>query len=156
MTQRTEFYKQGMALFGQNKFEEAIGAYSQALEASPDWTEAMHGLAMAQMQANRVDDAIATGKRIASIDKNDAFAHTSLSMFYQRKSQIIERDAMRRREAGSITPEELESARADAAELVRLAEEESAKARMISWKEELKKNPNAPPPGPAGSMDVIQ
>jgi hypothetical protein len=77
-------------------------------------------------------------------------------MFYQRKSQIIERDAMRRREAGSITPEELESARADAAELVRLAEEESAKARMISWKEELKKNPNAPPPGPAGSMDVIQ
>ncbi len=36
------------------------------------------------------------------------------------------------------------------------AEREGAKARMISWKEELKKNPDAPPPGPAGSMDVIQ
>jgi len=27
---------------------------------------------------------------------------------------------------------------------------------MLSWKQELKANPNAPPPGPAGSMDVIQ
>ena len=36
------------------------------------------------------------------------------------------------------------------------AEKEGAKARMLSWKEELKKNPDAPPPGPAGSMDVIQ
>ena len=35
-------------------------------------------------------------------------------------------------------------------------QKEAAKARMISWKEELKKNPNAPPPGPAGGLDTLQ
>ena len=66
------------------------------------------------------------GKRIVELDPDDAFAHTSLSMFYQRKGMIDE------------------------------AEAEGAKARMLSWKEELRKNPDAPPPGPAGSMNVIQ
>lgn len=126
MSERLEHYKQGMQLFGENKFAEAIEAYRASLAEDPDWTEGLHGLAMAQMHAGLLDDAIATGKRIVELDSNDAFAHTSLSMFYQRKNMIEE------------------------------AEKEAAKARMISWKEELKKNPNAPPPGPAGSMDVIQ
>lgn len=156
MSERTEFYKQGMALFGQNRFDEAIEAYQQALESSPDWTDALHGLAMAQMQDGRLDEAIATGKRIAELDRDDAFAHTSLSMFYQRKSSQIEQDAMRRQKDGSITPEQFQEAKKQAAHWIHVAEEESAKARMISWKEELKTNPNAVPPGPAGSMDVIQ
>ena len=86
----------------------------------------MHALAMAHMSAGTLDDAIRIGNEIVAIDKEDAFAHTSLSMFYQRKGMIEE------------------------------AEKEAAKARMISWKEELKTNPNAAPPGPAGSMDIIQ
>lgn len=126
MDERTEHYMKGLALFGEDKPTEAIEAYKKALEVSPGWTEAMHGLAMAHMNAGQLDDAIRVGNEIVAIDSNDAFAHTSLSMFYQRKGMIDE------------------------------AEKEAAKARMISWKEELKKNPNAPPPGPAGSMDVIQ
>jgi tetratricopeptide (TPR) repeat protein len=156
MSERADFYKRGMALFGENKFDQAIEAYSQALEVSPDWTEALHGLAMAQMQANRVDEAIETGKRIAQLDKDDAFAHTSLSMFYQRKSQQIERAAVARQKAGTIPADELQEAKKQAAHWIQVAEEESAKARMISWKEELKTNPKAVPPGPAGSMDVLQ
>jgi len=126
MDERTELYMKGLALFGEGKCAEAIEAYSKALEVSPGWTDAMHGLAMAYMNENRLDDAIRVGNEIVAIDPNDAFAHTSLSMFYQRKDMIDE------------------------------AEKEAAKARMISWKEELKKNPDAAPPGPAGSMDVIQ
>lgn len=119
-------YLKGLALFGEGKHVEAIAAYEEALELRPAWTDAMHALAMASLQAGKVDDAIRIGKEIVEIDPDDAFAHTSLSIFYQRKDMIEE------------------------------AEKEAAKARMISWKEELKKNPNAPPPGPAGSMDVIQ
>lgn len=126
MSQRLEHYKQGLKLFGENKFPEAIEAYRACLAEAPDWTDGLHGLAMAQMHAGLLDDAIATGLRIVELDSNDAFAHTSLSMFYQRKNMIEE------------------------------AEKEAAKARMISWKEELKTNPDAAPPGPAGSMDVIQ
>ena len=119
-------YLEGLALFGEDRHEEAIERYDASLEVDPEWTEAMHGKAMALMQLERYDEAIAIGLRIVELDPDDAFAHTSLSMFYQRKGMIEE------------------------------AEAEGAKARMISWKEELKKNPDAPPPGPAGSMNVIQ
>lgn len=123
---RQALYMEGLALFGKEQHEEALVKYDEALEIDPDWTEAMHGKAMALMRLERYDDAIGVGKRIVELDPNDAFAHTSLSMFYQRKGMIDE------------------------------AEAEGAKARMISWKEELKKNPDAAPPGPAGSMKVIQ
>jgi len=126
MSTKIDHYKKGLALFGQNKHLEALEEYKLCLAEDPDWTDALHAVAMAQMQANLLDEAIATGKRIVELDPEDAFAHTSLSMFYQRKNMIDE------------------------------AEAEAAKARMLSWKQELKKNPNAPPPGPAGSMDVIQ
>ncbi len=123
---RKDYYLKGLALFGEAKHGEAIEAYEKALELSPDWTEAMHALAMAHMHHGTLDEAIRIGEAITKIDKTDAFAHTSLSMFYQRKGMIEE------------------------------AEKESAKARMLSWKEELKQNPDARPPGPAGGMDVIQ
>ena len=74
------------------------------------------------------------------LDPEDAFAHTSLSMFYQRKSVIAREEGDALASMGYIEDAELEG----------------SKARMISWKEELKKNPDAPPPGPAGSMDIIQ
>ena len=119
-------YMEGLGLFGQDDHEGALAKYEEALAIHPDWTDGLHGKAMALMHLERYDEAIETGKRIVEIDPNDAFAHTSLSMFYQRKGMIDE------------------------------AEAEGAKARMISWKEELKKNPDARPPGPAGSMNVIQ
>lgn len=124
--QAIEHYKTGLKLFGEGKHADAIEAYDQALAQRPDWEEALHGKAMALMKAERLDDAIAVGQRIVELNPNDAFAHTSLSIFFQRKGMIEE------------------------------AEKEAAKARMISWKEELKTNPDAPPPGPAGGMNVVQ
>jgi Flp pilus assembly protein TadD len=126
MSNALELYKKALAEFGRGQFEDAVATYDQALAVKVDWSEALHGKAMALMKAGRVDDAIAVGKRIVELEPDDAFAHTSLSIFYQRKGMIEE------------------------------AEKEAAKARMISWKEELKKNPNAPPPGPAGGMNVVQ
>lgn len=124
MPTKEEHYQAGLKLFGEQKHAEAIAEYRAALELEPDWTDGLHALSMAQMHAGQLDEAIETGKRIVELDKNDAFAHTSLSMFYMRKGLIDE------------------------------AEAEGAKARMISWKEELKSNPNAAPPGPAGSLPV--
>jgi Flp pilus assembly protein TadD len=121
---RMQPYLRGLALFGKNQHGDAVAAYQEALAISPDWTEAMHGLAMAYMHLGNLDEAIRIGQRIVELDPDDAFAHTSLSMFYQRKGMIPE------------------------------AEAEGAKARMVAWKEELKKNPNAPPP--SGGLGVGQ
>ena len=126
MTDAKTHYLAGLKLFGQNKFEEAIVEYDQALVAKPDWTDVLNALATAQSKLGRNEEAVATIERAIAIDANDAFAFTSLSIFLQRMGKIPE------------------------------AEAAAAKARMVSWKEELKKNPNAPPPGPAGGMKVVQ
>ena len=126
MSEAIEHYKKALELFGKNEHVEAIGEDEKALELKPDWTEALHGLAMAQMQAGRLDDAIATGEKVVELDPADPFAYTSLSMFWQRKGDIDE------------------------------AERQQAKARMAAWKQELKENPDAPPPAAPGSMNVVQ
>ena len=61
-------------------------------------------------------------------------------VFYQRKSQAFE-------EAGD---------KEKTAEWIELAEKAGAKARLLGWKQELKTNPNAPPPDNIGDMNVIQ
>jgi Flp pilus assembly protein TadD len=126
MTDAKTHYLNGLKLFGQNQFEESIAEYRLALEQKPDWADVLHALATAQSKLGRQEEAIATLQRVIELTPNDAFAFTSLSIFLQRQGKVPE------------------------------AESAAAKARMLSWKEELKKNPNAPPPGPPGSMNVVQ
>jgi Flp pilus assembly protein TadD len=126
MTDAKTHYLAGLKHFGQNRFEEAIAEYDKAFELKPDWADVLNAKATAQSRLGRHDEAVATIQAAIELDPNDAFAFTSLSIFLQRQGKIPE------------------------------AEAAAAKARMISWKEELKKNPNAPPPGPPGSMNVVQ
>lgn len=126
MTDRKDHYLAGLKLFGEDKHAEAIVEYRKALELSPDWVDALHALCTSQSKLGDQDAAIATVNRIIELEPNDAFAYTSLSIFLQRKGDVPG------------------------------AEAAAAKARMISWKEELKTNPNAPPPSAPGPMDVIQ
>jgi len=113
-------FKNAMKLFGEERYPEAIVEYQRALDEQPEWTDAMLGLGVAQMNDGRFDDCIATCMKILELDGDHAFAHSTLSMCYQRKGMIPE------------------------------AEQWQAKARMISWREELKNNPNAPPPTAPG------
>lgn len=137
MSAAMEHYKAGLSLFGKGEHVAAIAEYEQALAEKPDWEDALHGLAMAQAQAGRLDDAIATGHRVAELNPDDPFAYTSLSMFYQRKSA-----------AEGLPAEERDAFIAE-------AEKQQNKARMASWKQELKQNPDAPPPD-GGGMHVVQ
>jgi len=69
----------------------------------------MHGLSRALQDIGRLDEAIAIAKRIAEVDPDDVLAYTSLSVLYQKKGMIPE------------------------------AEAEGAKARVLWWKQQLKK-----------------
>jgi tetratricopeptide (TPR) repeat protein len=140
MSESIEHYKKGLAHFGQNEFTEAIECYNAALEEDADWVDVLHALAMAQMNSGDGGAAVATGLRIVELDPDDAFAHTSLSIFYMRLSNDAEKGGDE----------------AEAKRLIELAEKEGAEARMISWKDELKENPDAPPPAEPGSMNVVQ
>ena len=105
-----DHYYSALDLFSDGKHEEALTEYQKSLDADPTFTEAMHGMARALQDLNRLDEAIAVAKRISVLDPDDVLAHTSLSVLYQKKGMIPE------------------------------AEEEGNKARILGWKQQLKKS----------------
>jgi Flp pilus assembly protein TadD len=105
-----DHYYVALDLMADGHLEQAVTAYQESLTADPSFTEAMHGLARALQDLQRYDDAIAVAQRLAEIDPDDVLAHTSLSVLYQKKGMIPE------------------------------AEAEGAKARVLGWKQQLKKS----------------
>ena len=104
-----DHYYAALDLMADGKLDDAVSAYQQSLAVDPTFTEAMHGLARALQDLGRYDEAIPVAQRIAEIDPDDVLAHTSLSVLYQKKGMIQE------------------------------AEAEGAKARVLGWKQQLKK-----------------
>jgi tetratricopeptide (TPR) repeat protein len=104
-----DHYYAALDLVSEGEQERAVEEYRKSLEADPTFTEAMHGMARALQDLGRLDEAIVIAKRIAEIDPDDVLAYTSLSVLYQKKGMIPE------------------------------AEAEGAKARVLGWKQQLKK-----------------
>jgi Flp pilus assembly protein TadD len=104
-----DHYYAALDLLAEGDFESAREQYERAVAADPTFTEAMHGLAKVLVDLNRLDEAIVVANRIAELEPDDVLAHTSLSVIYQKKGMIEE------------------------------AEAEGAKARVLGWKQQLKK-----------------
>jgi len=105
-----DHYYAALDLMADGKLEEAVVSYRESLVVDPSFTECMHGLARALQDLQRYDEAIAVAQKMAKLDPDDVLAHTSLSVLYQKKGMIAE------------------------------AEAEGAKARVLGWKQQLKKN----------------
>jgi tetratricopeptide (TPR) repeat protein len=103
-------YYAALDLVLEGHHEQAVEEYTLAVAADPKFTDAMHGLTRALQDLNRFDEAIATAKQISEIDPDDILAHTSLSILYQKKGMVPE------------------------------AEAEGNKARVLGWKQQLKKS----------------
>ena len=106
---KEEYFEQAVNAFGDEKLDEAIQSYKNALEIVPNYQDALHGLGMALFNGGRVDEAIVAARKLIEIDQDDILAHTSLSMFYQSQGRIEE------------------------------AEKEGNVARILGWKQELRK-----------------
>ena len=107
--QAEEHYYAALDLVSEGEGERALAEYEKSLFVDPVFTEAMHGMARCLQDLNRLDEAISVANRITEIDPDDILAHTSLSVLYQKKGMIPE------------------------------AEEEGNKARVLGWKQQLKK-----------------
>ncbi len=105
-----DHYYAALDLMADGKLEEAVAAYRESITADPTFTDAMHGLTRALQDLQRYDDAIAAAQQITELDADDVLAHTSLSVLYMKKGMIPE------------------------------AEAEGAKARVLGWKQQLKKS----------------
>lgn len=105
-----DHYYAALDLTAEGATEQALAEYKKSLEVDPTFTEAMHGMARALQDLNRFDEAIIVATRITEIDPDDVLAHTSLSVLYQKKGLIPE------------------------------AEAEGNKARILGWKQQLKRS----------------
>jgi tetratricopeptide (TPR) repeat protein len=102
-------YYAALDLVLEGHHEQAVDEYKKSLAADPKFTDALHGLSRALQDLHRFDEAIEVAQRISEIDPDDILAHTSLSILYQKKGMVPE------------------------------AEAEGNKARILGWKQELKK-----------------
>jgi Flp pilus assembly protein TadD len=105
-----DHYYAALDLVAAGEQEGALAEYRLSLAADPAFTEAMHGMARTLQDLGRLDEAITVAKRIAELDPDDVLAYTSLSVLYQKKGMIPE------------------------------AESEANKARILGWKQQLKKS----------------
>ncbi len=104
-----DHYYAALDLVLEGHHEQAVAEYQQAVAADPQFTDALHGLSRALQDLSRFDEAIEVSKKISAIDPDDILAHTSLSILYQKKGMVPE------------------------------AEAEGNKARVLGWKQQLKK-----------------
>ena len=104
---KEDHYNEGMELFTQDRLDEAVAAYQQALREDPSYVDALHALAMTYAHQEKLDEAIQVAKKLIEIAPDDELAYTSLSIFYQQKGMIAE------------------------------AEQIGAQARTLGWKRQL-------------------
>ncbi|MFN7971416.1 MAG: tetratricopeptide repeat protein [Acidobacteriota bacterium] len=106
-----ELYDQGLTQAGEGENDKAIATFQEVLAQDPSHGEAVRALGMTYFRMGEYDKAVEAGKKLCELLPDDILAHTSLSMYYQKKNMIAE------------------------------AEHEGAQARLLSWKEQLKNPP---------------
>lgn len=125
MTTIGDILREGLGLYGKGEYAQAVEVFQRGLDQNPESTDLMLHLGMSQMNAKQLEAALATLEKLTGLVPEDPMGFTSLSMCLQRMDKIEE------------------------------AEKAQAQARLLSWKQELKTNPNAPPPDD-GPMRVQQ
>ena len=83
-------YRRGFDHFANDRCDEAIALFGEAIEKEPGLAIAWNGLSLAFRQLGRLDDAIAAGRRLIELEPDDPLSHTNLSILYQRKGMITE------------------------------------------------------------------
>ncbi len=89
--------------------ELAVAEYKKSLAADATFTDSLHGLSRALENLGRFDEAIEASRQLAELEPDDVLAHTRLSILFQKKGMVPE------------------------------AEAEANKARILGWKQQLKK-----------------
>jgi tetratricopeptide (TPR) repeat protein len=105
-----DLVEQAVNAFGEDKIEDSIDLYRKALEIDPKYQDALHGLGMALFTGGKLDEAVSVAQQLIAIDPDDVLAHTSLSMFYHAQGRIED------------------------------AEKEGNVAKIMGWKQELRKD----------------
>lgn len=107
--QAEDHYYAALDLMGDGQTEAAVAELRKSIAADDSFTDSLHALTRALEDLGRLDEAVEVAQKLAQLDPDDILPHTRLSILYQKKGMIPE------------------------------AEEEANKARILGWKQQLKK-----------------
>jgi tetratricopeptide (TPR) repeat protein len=93
MSDKEDLYDEAIDAYADDKFDEAIELYKQALAIDPKYVDAIHGMTMCYQAKGDLDAAIELTKKYIAQEPEDILAHTNLSMFYQKKGMVPEAEA---------------------------------------------------------------
>ncbi len=79
---KEEYFEQAVNAFGDEKLDEAIGFYQKALQIDTSYQDALHGLGMALFNRGRLDEAIATPKKLIELAPADIRATPNLPIYH--------------------------------------------------------------------------
>ena len=81
-------YKSGMTRFAQQDFVGALEDFKKALDIDPEFADVLQSVAHVYEKLEDYDAALDYAQKAVECNPDDFLAHTSLSMFYQRKGMI--------------------------------------------------------------------
>ncbi len=90
MSDARVIYREGFRHFVEQRLDDAVAAYRQALAIDPHLAIAWNGLAMALKAKGDLDGAIEAARQLVELEPGEPLGHTSLSIFYQAKGMIPE------------------------------------------------------------------
>ena len=93
MSDKEDLYDDAIDAYADDKFDEAIELYKQALAIDPKYVDAIHGMTMCYQAKGDLDAAIELTKKYIAQEPEDILAYTNLSMFYQKKGMVPEAEA---------------------------------------------------------------
>jgi tetratricopeptide (TPR) repeat protein len=108
MADKWDLFDRAVDLVAEEKLDDAVKTYEEAIALDPDFADAWQGLALALNELGRHEQAIEAGKKLCELTPDDVLAHTTLSRLYQAAGKIAE------------------------------AEADGGKARILDWKRQLK------------------
>jgi tetratricopeptide (TPR) repeat protein len=108
MADKWDLFDRAVDLVAEEKLDDAVKTYEEAIALDPDFADAWQGLALALNELGRHEQAIEAGMKLCELTPDDVLAHTTLSRLYQAAGKIAE------------------------------AEAEGGKARILDWKRQLK------------------
>ena len=91
---KEDHYLKGMDLFADDRMDEAVAAFDQALEEDAQYGDALHAAAMCCYHNKDLERALKYGLRYRDVEPDNPLAYTSLSMFYHAKGWIQEAEDM--------------------------------------------------------------
>ncbi|MBK6941957.1 MAG: tetratricopeptide repeat protein [Planctomycetes bacterium] len=117
-------FKEGFKAFTTGDYAGAIAKFEHALGLDPDHRDALRSIAMAQLRQGNAERAVEYAKRLSELEPNDPMSWSSLSLFLMKAGR----------------PKE--------------AEDAAARAKVQTWKVQLKQKPGETPTGQLQVLDT--